>query len=88
MKRSKAHRKSGFKKIKHNSNIKIKKAVAKRTREYIVSQDPNKKWEDENMTQTMISSTATSRLTNLSSRRNEILSKQREASQLLTQLDM
>jgi hypothetical protein len=43
MKRSKAHRKSGVKKIKHNSDIKIKKAVAKRTKEYIISQNPNKK---------------------------------------------
>jgi hypothetical protein len=40
------------------------------------------------MWQTMVSSTAVSRINTLSSRRNEILSKQREASQVLTQLDM
>jgi hypothetical protein len=60
MKKSKSHRKSGVHKIKHNSNIKIKKAVAKRTREYLASNDPNKKWEDDNMSQTMVSSTAVS----------------------------
>jgi hypothetical protein len=84
MKRSKTHRKSGVKKIKHNSNIKIKKSIAKRTREYLASNDQNKKWEDDNMSQIMVSSTATSGINSLSNRRNEILSKQREASQVLT----
>jgi 4'-phosphopantetheinyl transferase EntD len=88
MKRSKAHRKPGVPKINYNSNNKIKKAVAKRTRKYVASNDPNKKWEDDNMTQTMVSSTATSRINSVSSRRNEILIKQREASQVLTQLDI
>jgi hypothetical protein len=36
----------------------------------------------------MVSITATSRINSLSSRRNEILIKQREASQVLTQLDI
>jgi hypothetical protein len=43
MKRNKSHRKSVFHKIKHNINIKIKKAVAKRTREHTESQVPNRK---------------------------------------------
>jgi hypothetical protein len=76
IKRSKSHRKPGVQKIKHNRNIKIKKAEAKRTREYLASNHPNKKWEDNNMSQTMISSTAVSRINTLSGRRNEILSKQ------------
>jgi hypothetical protein len=42
MKKSKAHRKSGVYKIKHNSNKTIKKAAAKRTREYLASHGPNK----------------------------------------------
>jgi hypothetical protein len=40
------------------------------------------------MSQTMVSSTAVSWINTLSGRRNEILSKQREASQALTQLDI
>jgi hypothetical protein len=43
MKKSNAHRKPGVPKIKHNSNNKIKKAVAKRIREYLASNDLNKK---------------------------------------------
>jgi hypothetical protein len=70
------------------NNTKFKKGLVKRTRDYIDSQDKNRVWKDNSMSRNMISSTVTSRLNMISDRRNEILSKQREASQALIQLDI
>jgi hypothetical protein len=90
MKRVKSHRKPIFHKIKHisNTNIKLKNDFVKKTRDYIESQDPNRKWEDDSMSRNMILSTAVSRLITISNNRNDILNKQREDSVAIAQLNM
>jgi hypothetical protein len=88
MKRNKTHRKLGIHKVKsHGINLKFKKAVAKRTRELIEPQDPNRRWEDDSMSRNLVTSTAVSRLNAISTNGNEILNKQREASQAIAQLN-
>jgi hypothetical protein len=78
-----------FNKIKHNNtNIKFKKGLVKRTKEYIESQDPNRKSENDAMSRSMISSTVVSRLNAYSAYRNDKLNKQRETSQAMAQLNM
>jgi hypothetical protein len=59
-----------------------------RTRDYIESQDPNRKWEDDSMTRNIISSRAISRLNTISTNSNQMVNKQREASQAIVQLNM
>jgi hypothetical protein len=77
-----------FHKIKHITNIKFKQGLVKRARDYIESQDKNRVWEDDLRSRNRISSTEVSRLTTISTNRNEILNKQREASQAIAQLNM
>jgi hypothetical protein len=87
MKRNKYHRKPVFHKIKHSSNTKLKKEVAKRTREYMELRDPNREREDDNMSRNMISSVAVSRLNAVAANRTDILAKQKEASVALQHLN-
>jgi hypothetical protein len=59
----------------------------KRTRDYIELQDKNRTWDDDAMSRNMVTTSAVNRLNAISSNKNEILNKQREASQAVTQLN-
>jgi hypothetical protein len=60
----------------------------KKTRDYIESNDQNIKKKDNLMSRNIISYISVSRLNTISTNRNEILNKQREASQAIAQLNM
>jgi hypothetical protein len=78
-----------FTKIKHNiTNTKFKKGIVKRTREYIESEDRNRKWEDDVMPRNMISTAVVSRLNTILASSYQILTRQREASFDLERLKM
>jgi hypothetical protein len=86
MKNLKYHRKPMLHKIKHYISTKFKKACMKRTRNYIESEESNRKWEDYVMSRNMISTPAVSRLTTISANRKEILNQERDSSQAIAQL--
>jgi glutathione peroxidase-family protein len=56
----KYHRKTQFHYVNRSINNNFKKYLVKRTRNYIKSEDPNRKCEDDEMSRNMILSTAIS----------------------------
>jgi uncharacterized protein YprB with RNaseH-like and TPR domain len=66
MKGRNIHRKPMFNKKECSTNIKVNKDLIKRTRNYIETEDQNRKWEDNNISQNMISSVTVSRLNAIS----------------------
>jgi hypothetical protein len=70
-----------FHKVKRSTTTNFKKGLVKRARDYIESEDQNRKWKDD-----MISSLMVSRLNEIPAGRTDIINKRKEGSQSIQQL--